>query len=169
MNLERETYGLILITLVGALSLLAFFLFEAVPQDLQYHDFSDANTYLSIPNTLNVLSNVPFFMVGLAGMARLTTRQTSSLNIVKSNSLAYWVLFSGTALVGIGSGYYHLWLSADDFRLLVEELFLALPLPRFAGVTLMRTHPAKFRQPCMLDVPLLKPIYHQPDGDAARR
>ena len=31
-----------------------------------------------------------------------------------------------------------LWLSASDFSLVVEEVFLALPLPRFAGVTWMR-------------------------------
>ena len=31
-----------------------------------------------------------------------------------------------------------LWPLANDFSLLVEEVFLELPLPRFAGVTLMR-------------------------------
>ena len=59
------------------------------------------------PSILNVLSNLPFILVGLLGLHRLT--RINSLNIVSENKLAYMALFFGTTLVTFGSGYYHLW------------------------------------------------------------
>ncbi|VAH85548.1 unnamed protein product [Triticum turgidum subsp. durum] len=41
----------------------------AIPHDEDYHDFADQRTlFLGIPNTLNVISTIPLFFVGLAGL-----------------------------------------------------------------------------------------------------
>ena len=41
----------------------------AIHQPLAYHRFADTRTLLGIPNFWNVLSNLPFLLVGLAGLA----------------------------------------------------------------------------------------------------
>lgn len=109
MRSTREKIGFSLIVLIGLSALSAFFLVDPVPQDDQYHSFSDERTYLGVPNALNVLSNVPLFLVGIFGLMALRSKSLNSANIAKSNSMAYWSLFSGVTLVSLGSGYYHLW------------------------------------------------------------
>ena len=39
-----------------------------IAQDLSYHLFSDTKSVFGIPNFWNVISNTPFFFVGLAGI-----------------------------------------------------------------------------------------------------
>src|SRR5262249_49081440 len=39
-----------------------------IPQSLAYHDFADRRSLLGLPNALNVLSNLPFLLVGAAGL-----------------------------------------------------------------------------------------------------
>jgi len=106
--MTKEKMGLILIWLTGIATILALGLSDRVAQDCQYHNFSDTDSFLSIPNTLNVLSNVPFFIVGLIGFLLLLLKPIKTFNIVNSNVYAYLILFLGTAIVGLGSSYYHL-------------------------------------------------------------
>ena len=114
MKTKREQYGLLLIAILGVLAVSSLFFLSSVPQDVGYHNFSDESRYLLIPNALNVLSNLPFIIVGLYGCVTLLKQRENSIGIVKSNTLAYVVLYSGVALVGIGSGYYHLWPSNNS-------------------------------------------------------
>jgi len=52
-----------------ALAVLAFFLFvPSITQDQAYHFFGDNRTILGIPNFWNVVSNLPFALVGLLGL-----------------------------------------------------------------------------------------------------
>ncbi len=105
--MKRENIGLLLIT-VSAVAVLVGLLTRApIPQDLAYHDFSDNVGWFNVPNILNVLSNLPFLIIGLLGLHKLIN--LNSLNIIHDNQLAYVALFIGTALVAFGSGYYHLW------------------------------------------------------------
>ena len=77
-----------------------------IPQDPAYHHFADIRTVFSIPNFWNVLSNLPFVFVGLAGLVLITK---SSLAIVRELKPAYILFFIGITAVALGSGYYHLW------------------------------------------------------------
>ena len=43
------------------------FLQAPIPQDPAYHQFADLRTLLGIPHCLNVISNLPFLLVGLWG------------------------------------------------------------------------------------------------------
>jgi len=90
--------GFICIGAIVAVSLL-----EPIVQDVSYHNFADSAKYFGIPNFWNVVSNIPFLIVGVMGL-----QQLKKLVIIPEMGLAYWLLFLGVALVAFGSGYYHL-------------------------------------------------------------
>ena len=50
-------------------------LLDPIPQDLAYHEFADRRTFAGIPNLLDVLSNLPFLVIGLTGLYQLTARK----------------------------------------------------------------------------------------------
>lgn len=77
----------------------------AIHQPLAYHRFADARTLLGVPNFWNVASNLPFVLVGFAGLA-WTLRNLEAIDRVLRP--AWLLLFAGVALVGLGSGWYHL-------------------------------------------------------------
>ncbi len=85
---------------------LMFLLVDAIPQWASYHEFSDSRTLLGIPNALNVLSNLPFFLFGTWGLVyTVSSMSKRGFNIT---IFLYGVFFFGVALVAFGSGYYHL-------------------------------------------------------------
>ena len=47
---------------VGVVVLLLFI--GAIPQDISYHDFADKREMLGIPNFMDVVTNIPFAVVG---------------------------------------------------------------------------------------------------------
>lgn len=77
-----------------------------IPQDPEYHLFADARTLLGIPHFWNVVSNLPFVVAGLAGVALLL--RGNAHGVLPELRPAYHALFIGSALVGLGSGWYHL-------------------------------------------------------------
>jgi len=95
------------ILLLAAFPLIYLFSLNPIPQALTYHHFSDQQAWLLIPNGLNVLSNIPFLVVGVWGI--LALHKDSALKIIAQHKLAYYALFLGSGLVAFGSGYYHLW------------------------------------------------------------
>src|SRR5215471_14564944 len=95
-----------------AVSLAGLLLLPPIPQDQSYHQFADQRTIFGIPNFWNVVSNVPFLAVGLAGLRRF--RQDP----------ATVVFFLGVFLTGIGSSYYH-W-HPDDSTLFWDRLPMTL-------------------------------------------
>jgi len=107
MKTRSEIIGYALMGLSGVLVLLLLLNQAAIPQDPAYHNFSDSLALLNVPNALNVLSNLPFLIVGIVGV--IQSLKPDALNLVARNRSAYVTLFFGTALVALGSGYYHLW------------------------------------------------------------
>ena len=98
-------------------AIVAVFARPAVPQDPAYHQFADQRSLFGVPNCLNVLSNVPFAIVGLLGITA-TMRGRD-----RGNSWTRWpylALFVGVALTTFGSGYYHL--HPDNARLVWDRL-----------------------------------------------
>lgn len=92
----------------------------AIPQSEEYHDFADQRTlFLGIPNTLDVLSNFPFLVVGIVGLMLCYRGNYFRLRLV--GELWGWTLFfAGVAAVAFGSSYYHL--HPDDARLVWDRL-----------------------------------------------
>ncbi len=77
-----------------------------IPQDVTYHLFVDTRKIWSIPNFWNVVTNIPFAVVGLLGLYSL--RLPGRLGFLDETRMAYTLLFFGTFLVSTGSSNYHL-------------------------------------------------------------
>src|ERR1700677_1522331 len=106
-----------LVAAVGFGGFFAVFFLPPIHQPEAYHHFADSRTLAGIPNCLNVLSNLPFLVVGLWGLGLLTKRG----NFVNSAERLPWVVFFvGVLLTCFGSGYYH-W-SPDDATLVWDRL-----------------------------------------------
>jgi hypothetical protein len=102
-------------------------LLAPVAQPQSYHNFCDQRVFLRIPNALNVLSNLPFLLVGLLGL-----RALPGLTLLppRSRSQAPWaVMFLGIALTAIGSSYYHI--DPNDATLVWDRLPMTVA---FAGL-----------------------------------
>jgi hypothetical protein len=103
-------------------------------QDPAYHGFADKRAILSIPNGLNVLSNLAFFLVGVLGVWRLF--HDSSVVIQRfhapSEIWAYALFFISIALIGPGSAYYHL--APDNARLVWDRLAMSIGFAALVAV-----------------------------------
>lgn len=90
----------------------AMFVLPAIPQPASYHRFADERTLLGIPNALNVVSNAPFLLAGVIGLA--------ACRRAIAQRLEFAVFFAAAGLVALGSGYYHL--APDNERLVWDRL-----------------------------------------------
>src|SRR5476651_548141 len=104
----RARVGLLIAVCVVAIG--GFWLFtEPMEQPQWYHDFADQRPMLGIPHALNVLSNAPFILVGVVGIAFLLGARSHRPGVFLEpvERGPYWVYFIGLVLTGIGSSYYH--------------------------------------------------------------
>jgi hypothetical protein len=121
-----------LLLLIAGLLTIGTFLQKPIAQPLSYHDFADGRTLLKIPNAVNVLSNVPFFFIGLWGLW-VTLRRTFDERV------QYAVLFAAVTLTCFGSAYYHL--APDNQRLVWDRLPITLGfMGLFSAIVSQRIH-----------------------------
>ena len=106
----------LLVSLAG-LMIIGVFLLPPIPQDASYHQFADKNSYCGMSNFWNVLSNLPFLLIGLLGMWDIVRGR---LAILSEFRVGYLTFFIGVALVGPGSAYYHS--TPDNASLLWDRL-----------------------------------------------
>lgn len=99
-------------------SLLALLFQMPIHQDLAYHHFADTQVLFGIPNFQNVISNLPFVLVGIAGAGFCMKRAHDE------SKIAWLLFFAGIALVGFGSIYYHL--NPNSQTLLWDRLPMAM-------------------------------------------
>jgi hypothetical protein len=94
---------------LGAAMVVVAFALPPIPQDPGYHAFADRRACLGVPNCLDVLSNLPFLVVGALGLRFLARDRAESAGafLTPAERRPYWALFGGIALTGIGSAYYH--------------------------------------------------------------
>jgi hypothetical protein len=93
--IAREYRPVVWVLALIAASLAILPLLPPIPQNPAYHQFADQRTLLGIPNFWNVVSNLPFVMVGAVGLWQFGRNQ------------ATFFLFLGVFLTGFGSAYYH--------------------------------------------------------------
>ena len=108
---KRNGPLLIFLGLMGA-SLAALLLLPPILQDQDYHQFADVRALFGIPNVWNVISNLPFIVIGAVGLAQCR------------DDAATIIIFFGILLTGFGSSYYH-W-SPNDDTLFWDRLPMAL-------------------------------------------
>lgn len=76
-----------------------------------YYQFADARTLLGVPHFMDVVSGLPWLVVGILGLlfvARTPARQHDSPFGDGQERAAFGLLFSAVALLALGSGYFHL-------------------------------------------------------------
>lgn len=99
--------GLVLLVCATLLTVIGFALLEPIPQPESYHDFADQRSWLGIPNTWNVLSNVAIALPGICGLFFLLSPNKVQFNDHRERF--FWIGASvGLILTGMGSAYYHL-------------------------------------------------------------
>ena len=104
MKNNKEKY-----CLLGALfvcAVIVMILVPAIPQSESYHNFADKRTVFSTTNCCDVLSNLPFVFVGVAGLIFTIKKMVKKVDCAAF--LPYLIFFAGIFLTGFGSGYYHL-------------------------------------------------------------
>ena len=117
-------HSILILAVLG--TLVAVFARAPLPQPSAYHLFADRRSLLGVSNFLNVVSNLPFAVVGLLGLAT-TFRRGSHGALAFSDPWERWpyaALFAGVALTALGSSYYHL--APDNARLVWDRLPMAI-------------------------------------------
>lgn len=87
------------------IALAAACLAPPIPQNPEYHAFADQRTLLGIPNALDVLSNLPFIMIGCLGLKLLWGGPAAG--VMPQLLWHHRIFFLGVVLTGLGSMYYH--------------------------------------------------------------
>src|SRR5262245_55982095 len=96
------------ILLAGILIVTVIFLLAVPPiqQPQQYHEFADRRSLWGIPNLMDIVSNFPFLLAGMAGLLLCLRWHAPSAHYS-------WVtFFSGLVLTSLGSSWYH-WSPTD--------------------------------------------------------
>lgn len=104
--MKKEKLTILLLIALALLAVVGAFLSEPVAQDINYHNFSDKRIILNVPNFWNVITNIPFFIVGFLGLLKLINNK--KILIAETNKIAYYLFYSGITLIAFGSGFYHL-------------------------------------------------------------
>lgn len=108
----------LLLLAVTALSVAAALLLPALPQPAEYHAFADRRALYGIANALDVVSNLGFLLVGLAGLV-IVARPGTRFEY-RGERWPYALFFVGVLLTAVGSAYYHL--APDHERLFWDRL-----------------------------------------------
>lgn len=87
--------GVVLVAIAGTLFI------PPIPQDESYHHFADTRTIAGIPNFWNVISNLPFLLVGAYGLWRTPRLAARSL---RPGYILFCLAVTG---ISFGSAYYH--------------------------------------------------------------
>ena len=127
----------VLVLALLAVLLAAFFLiWGPIAQPEGYHQFADRRPWLRVPNALDVLSNLPFLLVGAAGLWLLVApaalpREAFGHGFERG---AFAVVFAALVLVAFGSAYYH-WQPTTE-RLFWDRLPIAIALTALLGIVI---------------------------------
>jgi hypothetical protein len=97
-------------------------LLPPVPQPQSYHAFADTRAFFGIANFWNVVSNAAILLAGLLGLREVLGHRERF--VTPAEIWPYAAFFAATALVALGSTYYHL--APGDARLLWDRLPIAL-------------------------------------------
>ena len=119
--------GFTLIIMIIILAIVGILTQKPIVQDADYHLFKDSRTIWAIPNFWNVISNLPFLIVGVLGLFKLIV--AGKLKIVTDIKIAYFLFFFSLILVSFASGYYHLRPNNQTLiwdRLLMTIIFMSI-------------------------------------------
>lgn len=119
--MKKESIGYIILIVIALSAIVGIFLSAPIVQNECYHKFSDKDSLLGIPNFWNVVSNLPFFIIGLLGIFKVRS-------LIKIR-IQHLIFFLSICFVGIGSAYYHINPTSESLvwdRLPMTLVFMAL-------------------------------------------
>src|SRR5674476_559034 len=93
-------HALLLVVVFGSLAIMLSM--QPIKQDQAYHDFADHVAWLGIPNFFDVISNIPFLLVAIAGLRFCRS------SLLMGYRPAWITFFAGVAIISAGSAWYHL-------------------------------------------------------------
>jgi hypothetical protein len=102
----------------------------AIPQPARYHDFADQRVLWGLPFAMDVLSNLPFAIAGLAGIWLLSEAPPCAFS--KAQRTMGVLFFVGLLLTAVGSAWYH-W-QPDDAGLAVDRAGMGVVFAGLLGV-----------------------------------
>ncbi|MGE4182040.1 MAG: hypothetical protein AB7J34_19625 [Limisphaerales bacterium] len=82
-------------------SLVTALVLPRIGQDPGYFNFADRREIAGVPNFWDVVTNVPFLFIGIAGVLWCGRRERSE------SRFAWLAMFAGIASIGPGSAYFH--------------------------------------------------------------
>jgi len=124
--------GPLLLGLATVIAIIMALTLPRIAQDPGYHQFADHRSYMGIPHCLNVISNLPFALLGYLGLRSVLRRNTLKSGAVIEDRREQWsysVFYLGMVLTGFGSAYYHLW--PDHDRLVWDRLAMMVAFMSF--------------------------------------
>jgi hypothetical protein len=152
--------------LIG-LSIAAFvtmFCLDTIAQDPAFHNFADGREIASIPNFWNVISNIPFLVIGTAGLwMSVNSRPNDAGRTPGPNCI---IFFSGIFLTGIGSAYYHL--APNNSTLIWDRMPMTIAFMSFFSLLIEQLIDERFGKKMLwpaLMIALLSIIYWVWKGD----
>lgn len=116
--ISRSKAPILLIAPAVVIGIIALVL-QPIPQPPSYHNFADHRAWLGIPNFGDVVSNLPFAIVGLWGLIVMFTPGKTKFADPRERWL-YLVMFASLILTAFGSAYYHL--APDNARLVWDRI-----------------------------------------------
>jgi hypothetical protein len=146
LGAEQKLQGVLLLTAVAIAVLFATC--PPLPQPLAYHNFADQRCLCcGVPNTFDVLSNIPFLLVSALGLdhvmgGRMLAAAGADVPppvfADRGVELPLWItFFAGVGLIALGSGYYH-WRPSNE-RLVWDRLPMTVAFMSFLSVVLTDT------------------------------
>lgn len=139
--MRQRPFRPIVLIIAVLFGILVALLLPAIPQQSAYHHFADRRTVLGIRYFADIVSNLPFIVIGALGLLALFFKPTTAAIEFKVIA-AYRLFFAAIVGVGIGSGYYHHAPSNDT--LVWDRLPMAVAFTAFFTIILAEYVSAKW-------------------------
>jgi hypothetical protein len=141
MTDARPLWKWVVLAVATAATLGATLCFRPIHQDPSYHDFADQRALLGIPHALDVLSNLPFLVVGVWGLCNIFASRPARFDAAWERWP--WALFmAGVFLTGLGSSYYHY--DPRNDTLFWDRLPMTLGFSAFLGIAFIERADARW-------------------------
>src|SRR5262245_17665382 len=92
----------IVLLIVAVSSIVVLLSLPRTGQNPSFHNFADQREIFGLPNFYNVITNLPFVVIGVIGLLSFANKDR-----VATNKPASIVLFIGIICIGAGSAWYH--------------------------------------------------------------
>ncbi|HVR83007.1 MAG TPA: alkaline phytoceramidase [Planctomycetota bacterium] len=125
-------HALLAVLVLGSVA--AAFFVKPISQPPGYHDFADQRTLWGMPHFMDVVSNLPFLVVGGYGLYNALSR-TDLYYPVPEARWPWTLLALAILLTGFGSAYYHR--APSDATLFWDRLPMSIGFSALLGIMIL--------------------------------